>query len=65
MHKYLAWFIFAVATLWMIAGSMAQGNCLPDGAPCQADGSMGNCCTTFCLQHEQPGGTPGHCTTRS
>nr|ABC40570.1 putative antimicrobial knottin protein Btk-2 [Bemisia tabaci] len=65
MHKLFAFFVFALVAAFMIAG--AQSNCLSDGAACQSDGSIGNCCSGFCLQYVEPGlhATPGTCTYKS
>lgn len=51
-------FVFAVFAVQ--EGVLAQ--CIPNGSKCQANGSLGNCCSKFCLQ--QPGSAPGYCTNR-
>ncbi|VEN64291.1 unnamed protein product [Callosobruchus maculatus] len=34
-------------------------DCIPNGGTCQADGSVGNCCSGFCYQ--QVGWKDGDC----
>ena len=31
---------------------LLEKRCIPDGARCRKDDSMGACCSTFCLQYE-------------
>nr|CAH7743214.1 unnamed protein product [Callosobruchus chinensis] len=37
----------------------ANGQCIANGGTCQADGSIGNCCSGFCYQ--QVGWAEGDC----
>ncbi|CAH2001221.1 unnamed protein product [Acanthoscelides obtectus] len=53
---------FVVAIMVLIAGMAQAQNCLSNGATCTSTGSLGNCCSGFCLQ--QPNQSTGVCQDR-
>ncbi|CAH0564050.1 unnamed protein product [Brassicogethes aeneus] len=55
--KYFVLLFVAFLALAMAFNSVQA--CLSDGSTCKADGSMGNCCSQFCLQ--QPNTQTGYC----
>nr|CAI5834142.1 unnamed protein product [Callosobruchus analis] len=46
----------------VIAGVTQAQNCIANGSPCDWQGSLGNCCSGFCLQ--QASETTGVCQNR-
>nr|CAH7755798.1 unnamed protein product [Callosobruchus chinensis] len=57
----LFYFVFAVIMAVIVGIAQAQ-DCLPNGSTCDWHGSMGNCCSGFCLQ--QPSESTGVCQDR-
>ncbi|CAH2001220.1 unnamed protein product [Acanthoscelides obtectus] len=59
----MKFFLFVVVAIMALIAGMAQAqNCLSNGSPCTYTGTMGNCCSGFCLQ--QPNQSTGVCQDR-
>ncbi|VEN35374.1 unnamed protein product [Callosobruchus maculatus] len=55
-------YFFVVVIMAVLAGIAQAQDCLPNGSTCEWQGSMGNCCSGFCLQ--QPSESTGVCQDR-
>ncbi|CAH1991009.1 unnamed protein product [Acanthoscelides obtectus] len=53
--------LFYVALILSAMAAYVQA-CISNGGACQADGSLGNCCSGFCYQ--QAGWAEGYCKNR-
>nr|CAH7727137.1 unnamed protein product [Callosobruchus chinensis]CAH7745152.1 unnamed protein product [Callosobruchus chinensis] len=55
-------YFFVVVIMAVLAGLTQAQDCLSNGSPCHWKGTMGNCCSGFCLQ--QPSESTGICQIR-
>ncbi|VEN53334.1 unnamed protein product [Callosobruchus maculatus] len=55
-------YFFVVVIMAVLAAVTQAQDCLSNGSPCQWDGSLGNCCSGFCLQ--QASEATGICQAR-
>lgn len=57
--KFSGLMLMLLATILVLSVPTINAQCLRSGAPCQPNGSMGNCCRGICWK--EVGWTIGHC----
>lgn len=61
-YKSIGLLLTMIAMIVMLMAPSIMAKCIKDGRKCKKDGSMGICCSNFCLQ--QQGENTGVCRKR-
>lgn len=60
--KSLGLLMTIIAMMIMLIAPTAIAECIANGKKCQSDGSLGSCCSNFCLQKK--GQKTGKCSKK-